>query len=87
MSAIERLLERLQTGWQPRADEIDRDIPQRDLADWDFWKSGGTLIGYPSDEPWWKEVNVLWIDVDLKWALCSDGLWWLDRDGLGSYPE
>ena len=43
---IGRLLERLQTGWQPTADKIDREIAQRDFVDWDFWKSGGTLIGY-----------------------------------------
>jgi hypothetical protein len=59
---MEQLLERLQTGWQPTADEIDREIPQRDLVDWDFGTSGGTLIGYPSNEPGWKEVDVLWID-------------------------
>jgi hypothetical protein len=85
--AIQRFLERLQTGWQPTAEEIDRSIPQRDLVDWDFWKSGPTLIGYPTDDAGWKEVAVLWIDADLRWALASDGFWWLDRDTVGDYPR
>ena len=74
---IHRLLERLQTGWQPGRDEIDMQLPQRYLVDWDFWKSGSTIIGYPSDEPGWKEYAVLWIDADLRWALCTDGFCWL----------
>jgi hypothetical protein len=77
--AIQRLLERLQTGWQPTADEIDRNVPQRDIVDWDFWKSGRTLIGYPSDEPGWREVNVLWIDAGLRWALAPDAFYWLKQ--------
>jgi hypothetical protein len=75
--AIQRLLERLQTGWQPTAEEIDYNVPQRDLVDWDFWKSGRTLIGYPSDEPGRREVNVLWIDAGLRWTLAPDAFCWL----------
>jgi hypothetical protein len=33
---IERLLERLQTGWQPVADEIVPAVPQRSLSGWQF---------------------------------------------------
>jgi hypothetical protein len=50
MSAIDWLLERLRTGWSPSADDIAREVPQRDPIDWDFWKSGETLIGYPFDD-------------------------------------
>lgn len=78
MSEIEQLLDRLQTGWQPEPDEIDPAVTQRALKDWDFWKSGHTLIGYPSDEAGWREVDVLWLDAGLRWALCSDGIfYWL----------
>jgi hypothetical protein len=41
MTAIERLLERLQTGWAPKTDELGPDILQRDLMDWDFGKEPG----------------------------------------------
>ena len=68
MSAIDRLLERLRTGWSPSSDHIAREAPQRDLIDWDFWKSGETLIGYPFNDVGWCEVRVLWIDRYLTWA-------------------
>jgi len=34
MSAIESLLERLETGWLPKRDRIDRDVRQVDLYGW-----------------------------------------------------
>jgi len=34
--AAVRLLESLQTGWQPKREEIDPAVPQRDLRDWGF---------------------------------------------------
>ncbi|MGY0571909.1 hypothetical protein ACTGJ9_013305 [Bradyrhizobium sp. RDM12] len=48
---MERLLERLQTGWQPRDDEIDMRIGQRRLFDWQFAPSfsrpEAVIIGRP----------------------------------------
>jgi hypothetical protein len=84
MSAIDRLLERLQTGWQPTSDAIDADVPQRTLYEWQHWKRSGNLLGYPSDEAGWREVDVLVIDPGQAWALCADGFWWLSnvRDDL-----
>jgi hypothetical protein len=82
--AMQRLLERLQTGWAPHADEIDPVIAMRDLMDWEFWKKTGRLIGWEidwNDDPPGvdnKETGeVLWIDENLGWALCEDGFWWL----------
>lgn len=83
---MERLLERLQTGWQPLPDEIDMRIPQRGLARWEFWPSRHAsrphmlLAGWPvDDEGAWPQFTapVLWIDAELRWALCEDGFWWL----------
>ncbi len=82
--AMQRLLERLQTGWAPIADELDPEIPMGDLTDWDFWKRTGRLVGWQiiweGDPPGLdnKETGqVLWIDQYLTWALCDDGFWWL----------
>ncbi|MET4347071.1 hypothetical protein ABIC08_007712 [Bradyrhizobium sp. RT9b] len=33
---LERLLERLQSGWRPRSDEIDMRVPQFEFARWTF---------------------------------------------------
>ncbi|SDJ74291.1 hypothetical protein SAMN05216338_106318 [Bradyrhizobium sp. Rc2d] len=83
---MERLLERLQSGWKPRRDEIDMRIPQRELARWEFWPSRHAskphmlLVGWPVDtDSSWPVFTepVLWIDADLRWALCDDGFWWL----------
>lgn len=88
--ATTRLLERLQTGWMPVAGEIDRDVPQRKLALWDFVPGRNTsptmrLLGYLVEEPAhvdmnWMTEQVLWIDPGLTWALCEDGFYWLLAD-------
>lgn len=85
---MERLLERLQTGWQPKSDEIDMRIAQRRLDDWQFWQSRPPgmppllLCGWLREDPTaWPTVTeeVIWIDAELRWALCDDGtFWWLD---------
>jgi hypothetical protein len=83
MSAIERLLERLQTGWAPETDDIDRDIQQFDLLDWGWWTyfneremflAGSDLEGALVSGP------VLWIDPGLEYALCESGFYWLYDD-------
>jgi hypothetical protein len=56
---MQRLRERLQTGWQPTAAEIPAEVPQRLMRDWDWWKSGDTLLGFPLDDVGWQEVSVL----------------------------
>ncbi|MES2600429.1 MAG: DUF433 domain-containing protein [Pseudomonadota bacterium] len=88
--AIQRLLERLQTGWRPVTQEIDHDVAQRRLAEWNFVPGRRTtpkmkLLGYlveqvaHADENWMTEW-VLWIDPGLRWALCDDGFYWLQAD-------
>lgn len=84
---MERLLERLQTGWRPRPDEIDMRIPQRTMSRWEFWPSRHAsrphmlIAGWPVDDAGaWPQFTqqVLWIDELLEWALCEDGFWWLE---------
>jgi hypothetical protein len=81
--AMERLLERLQTGWAPRADEIDPSIQQQDLIDWRFVVASLSgrlmLFGTVDQSDGWRDLTyeVLWIDEHLTWALCEDGFWWL----------
>ncbi|MEH2536504.1 MULTISPECIES: DUF433 domain-containing protein [unclassified Bradyrhizobium] len=86
MSAIQRLLERLQTGWRPLALEIDPAVPQRTLVEWDFVyrrrrsaaRLHGTLLDQIYDlENTWMTEEVLWLDAGLAWALASDGFYWL----------
>jgi hypothetical protein len=79
---VAHLLERLQTGWQPRADEIDMRIRQRRIFDWSFAPSfsrpESVIIGRPENRFGVIRTDViLWIDSDLRWALCDDGFWWL----------
>lgn len=89
---MERLLERLQTGWQPRDDEIDMRIRQRMLSDWWFavdllaypddtvvsgWARAEKIIGRAPDGRMTWTDEILWIDAELRWALCEDGFWWL----------
>lgn len=88
--ATERLLERLQTGWLPVAEQIDRDVPQRKLALWNFVPGGRhhaamKLSGYlveesPRVDMNWMTEAVLWVDPKFEWALCEDGFVWLLSD-------
>ncbi|MHC2576440.1 hypothetical protein ACVI1J_001851 [Bradyrhizobium diazoefficiens] len=80
---MQRLLERLQTGWRPRSDEIDMRISQRRLFDWSFAPSfsrpEAVLIGRPESRQGLVRIDeILWIDTELRWALCEDNFWWLD---------
>jgi len=78
---IDRLVERLQTGWRPVASEIDPDIPQQTLANWQFAPSftrpETVVIGHDADGRVTRSDQILWIDADLRWALCESGIWWL----------
>jgi hypothetical protein len=43
--AIKRLLERLQTGWAPQADEIQPAVPQVDALNWQWnFEDAGTIV-------------------------------------------
>lgn len=74
--AIQRLLERLQAGWRPLPQEIDREIPQRDLHDWSCVPGRRTrsmrLWGLIDDQLYcteqsWLTDTVLWIDAGVGW--------------------
>jgi hypothetical protein len=90
--AMQRLLERLQTGWIPVADEIAAGIPQQTMARWSF---AVDLMAYP-DEPEFVQYSraehllgrddqgfgmssgeIFWIASDLTWAMCEGGFFWL----------
>ena len=66
---MERLLERLQTGWAPRGDEIDMRIGQRTIFAWEFALSfsrpEAVLIGRPE-----TRVGVIRTDV-IIWSTRS----------------
>ena len=81
---IERLLQRLQSGWMPDAAEIDPAVKQRDISDWDFVVDRRTrklalwgVVGLMNHD--WRDLTseVLSIDPSLDWALCEDCFYWL----------
>jgi hypothetical protein len=86
MSAIDRLLERLETGWTPKRDEIDPDIKQVDLRAWEILDNmlngrlRNYLAGFDQDEaPTAIGTGpVIFWDRDTNWALTTDGFYWLE---------
>jgi hypothetical protein len=81
VSAIERLLERLETGWVPKRDEIDRDIRQVDLTGWvtlDNRLDGRNyLAGFDQDNIVATGPVLHW-GPNRDWALTPDGFYWLE---------
>lgn len=87
---MQRLLERLQTGWRPKPEEIDPEVEQHTLTDWYFLyrpRSVGEpkrirIVGDLDGDPDATEMTdvILWIDAGQAWVLCADGFWWLHGD-------
>ena len=81
--AIQRLRERLETGWAPQADEIDRSVPQVDALNWERnFEDAGTIvplgITYQTiDRQPRKTGPVIHIDEHMTYALTDDGFFWL----------
>jgi hypothetical protein len=92
LDRIDRLVERVRTGWQPVAAEIDPRIPQRTMCRAAF---AVDLLRYPDDPDlmqYSRATNllgrdaqgfglstgeILWIDAGREWAICEGGFWWL----------
>ena len=85
--AIKRLLERLQNGWAPQADEIEPAVSQVDALIWQRnVEDAGTIvplgITYQTiDRQPRKTGSVLYIDEHLTYALTAEGIFWLYRSG------
>jgi hypothetical protein len=75
-NAIQRLLERLQTGWAPKANEIDPEVPQVDALNWD-WSDGAGITYQTMDRQPRKTGPVLHIDAHMTSALTREGFFWL----------
>lgn len=89
---IDRLVERVRTGWRPTPGEIDPEIPQRTLRRAHF---AIDAIRYPEDEDFYSPPTVLlgigehghadptgqilWTDAHREWAVC-DGFWWTPQE-------
>ena len=86
MSAIERLLERLKTGWAPKADEIDPSIKQVDLRAWEILDNmldgslRNYLAGFDRDNAPTAVASgpVVFWGPNMNWALTTDGFYWLE---------
>jgi hypothetical protein len=81
--SIQRLRERLETGWQPKADEIDLAVPQVDALNWQ-WNFEDSRVVVPlgityqtSDRQTRKTGPVIHMDEHTAYALTAEGLHWL----------
>lgn len=80
--AIKRLLERLQTGWAPQADEIEPAL-QFDALNWQWnCEDARTIVPlgimYQTiDRQPHKTASVLYIDEHMTYALTIEGIFWL----------
>jgi len=80
MSAIERLLERLETGWVPKRDEIDRDIKQVYLTRWviiDDAQMKNHIVGFDENDIFDHGLVLHW-GPNMDWVLTPDGFFWLE---------
>jgi hypothetical protein len=75
--AIERLLERLQTGWRPPAGEIDRDVPQIAAIDWEWSHDGRSILSRSADQRPQIHGDILYVDQHLNFALTTEAMLWL----------
>jgi len=82
---MQPVVERLKSGWQPTRQEIRQlRIPQFRLTSWGFVLDESEGVESMKLRGWLDEVDdevlttdVLWIDPDLRWALCDDHFYWL----------
>lgn len=79
---IEALLQRLQSGWSPKSDEIDPAVPQHDLVAWTWFQPVPEwplvmLYSERDDADPCATDSIIWIDQHLSWALDEHAFWWL----------
>ncbi|WP_159011753.1 hypothetical protein [Bradyrhizobium sp. S69] len=83
---MQRLLERLETGWAPKRDEFDPDIKQVDLRSWEILDNmldgrlRNYLAGLDRDEAptsVGSEPVVFW-GPNMNWVLTTDAFYWLE---------
>ena len=73
---LERLRERLQTGWAPKASEIDPAVPQIDALNWE-WIDDACISYQTVDRRPCQTGTVIYIDKNLTHALTAEGMFWL----------
>jgi hypothetical protein len=83
--AVKRLLERLRSGWTPKAEEIEPAVPQVDALNWQWnFEDAETIvplgITYQTlDRLTRKTTGVLYINEHMTYVLTAEGLFWLYR--------
>lgn len=78
--AIEILRDRLATGWMPKADQIDPEIPQFDALNWG-WSAGGLKIVFQTtDGEQHVSAEIICIDRYISYALTKAEFLWLYDD-------
>jgi hypothetical protein len=78
--AIQILRERLETGWSPKADEIDRDVLQVDALNWCWSDCGRTVCYQTVDRGYRISADILYVDKNQTYMLTTDALLWLYDD-------
>lgn len=80
IDSIQLLRQRLETGWQPRAGDLDRDVQQIDALNWS-WADDGRAIAYLTiDRQPRVSGEIIYVDRHLTHALTAAGLLWLYDD-------
>ena len=45
-----------------------------------FTRTEAVIIGHTAERRVTRTDQITWIDAKLRWALCEDAFWWLDRE-------
>lgn len=78
--AIMILHDRLETGWAPKADEIDRDVRQVDALNWSWSADGKAIFCQTIDRLEKRYGDILYVSPHQDYALTSIAFLWLYDD-------
>lgn len=78
--AIMILHDRLETGWSPKADQIDPDVRQVDALNWKWAFDGRAIECQTIDRRSQLHGDILYVDRYLGYALTTEVFLWLYDD-------
>ena len=78
--AIMILLDRLETGWSPKTDEIHPDVPQHDALNWSWAFDGHAIECQTIDRMGQIYGDILYVSRYQDWALTSTAFLWFHDD-------
>ncbi len=78
--AIMILRDRLETGWSPKADQIDPDVRQVDALNWSWSADGKSIFCQTIDRLEKRYGDILYVSPHQDYALTSIAFLWLYDD-------